>query len=262
MNDILVNIAANLENMYMDKYVDEEFLKWIFDEVVDFLGICEHVANGFTFGGESPMLLACGGYDSVNKRIQFFDLSLPMARNTVHNQMKITDDERAIIATNILMVGTLLHEIEHANQKKKVNDGSFEGYILSLEEGNTETISTYDYIPSERFAENIALGQVKTILNNMSVIMPDIEDYIEKRRNHWIIKGYVDEHNECMVPALKRYTDVHDIKFSNIDLDEALLTYPSLDDRLFYGLPITDDEYFMIREKAGLDNSKRPYSLW
>ena len=76
MKDILVQIAAVLDSDYRDKYVDKAVLKWVFDQVVDYLDIREHVINGFEFGGESPMLLASGGYNSKEKKIQFFDISL------------------------------------------------------------------------------------------------------------------------------------------------------------------------------------------
>ena len=261
MEDILVQIAINLDNSYRDKYVDEEFLRWIFDEVVDYLDIREYVINGFSFGGESPMLFASGGYDRINKKIQFFDLALPMARNEVHNQMKV-EGHNSIIATNILMVNTLLHELEHVHQQKKINDDSYEAYMLKLCEGNKETISTYDYIPSERFAENIAVLQTQVILNNMGIIIPEIDEYMEKRHNHWIIKGYVDEANNCMIYPLKRYVEAHGLGESNMSLDEAILTYPELEDRLFYGLPISDEEYLLVREKAGISNKYGIYSLW
>ena len=261
MEDILVQMAAVLDNDYRDKYVDEAVLKWIFDQIVDFLNIREYVSNGFEFGGESPMLFASGGYDSINKKIQFFDLALPMARNEVRNQMKV-EGHNSIIATNILMVNTLLHELEHVHQQKKINGDSYEAYMLKLCEGNKETISTYDYIPSERFAENIAVLQTQVILNNMGIIIPEIDEYMEKRRNHWIIKGYVDEANNCMIYPLKRYVEAHGLGESNMSLDEAILTYPELEDRLFYGLPISEDEYFQVRAKAGLVNTRTGYSLW
>lgn len=262
MKDILVNIAAVLEKEYQDKYVDEEFLRWIFDEVVEFLDIREFVCNGFKFGGPAPMIFAGGGYDSQNKCINFFDLSLPLAKNEVHNDIGITDEKRKIMATNILMINTLLHEIEHAHQKKKLLSDSYEGYLLGLEDGNQETISTYDFMPSERFAENIANGQTKVILENMCVIMPDVEAYLEERRNHWLIKGYIDTYNQTVSYPMKMYMESHGKKFSDMSLEEVVLTYPELEDRLFYGLPISEEEYLLVRERAGLDNSKSIYSLW
>ena len=42
MKDILINIASVLDNDYRDKYVDEDVLRWIFDQVVDFLNIREY----------------------------------------------------------------------------------------------------------------------------------------------------------------------------------------------------------------------------
>ena len=47
-----------------------------------------------------------------------------------------------------------------------------------------------------------------------------------------------------------------------MSLDEAVLTYPELEDRLFYGLPISEEEYLMVREKAELSNKHGNYSLW
>ena len=42
MEDILVQIATVLDSDYRDKYVDEAVLKWIFDQIVDFLNILHH----------------------------------------------------------------------------------------------------------------------------------------------------------------------------------------------------------------------------
>ena len=39
MEDILVQIATVLDNDNRDKYVDEAVLKWILDQIVDFLNI-------------------------------------------------------------------------------------------------------------------------------------------------------------------------------------------------------------------------------
>ena len=49
MDELLVEIAKRLENEYLDKYVDEEFLKWIFNEVTRIQDTFEYVCNGFLF---------------------------------------------------------------------------------------------------------------------------------------------------------------------------------------------------------------------
>ena len=77
MEDILVQIATVLDNDYRDKYVDEAVLKWIFDQIVDFLNIREYVSNGFEFGGEPPMLFASGGYDSDKVYDTIFKIQYP-----------------------------------------------------------------------------------------------------------------------------------------------------------------------------------------
>ena len=263
MDELLVEIGKRLESEYLDKYVDEEFLRWIFNSVVEIQGTHEHVCNGFEMGGRAPFILASGGYNKVEKKIQFFDMAFSMAKNEVYNDMKIGDDNKnRFIAANILMINTLLHELEHVKQEDKRKEDSFEGYLLRSEEGKEETISSYDFIPGERFAENIAVKETLTILNNMGIIVPEIYDYMEKRRNLWIIRGYVDELNQCMVYPVKRYMDNHGVDFADMSLEEAVAKYPELEDRLFYGLPISEDEYFQVRAKAGLVNTRTGYSLW
>lgn len=263
MNEILVFIAKELEGKYQHKYVDEDFLREIFNRVVEVQGTYEYVCNGFEYGGEAPFFLTTGGYNMVEKKIQFFDMIIDLTRNEVHRDMNIKENDRAIFATNILMINTLLHELEHVNQeKKKATEDNFETYLLNSEEGNAETMESYDYIPSERFAENISLQQTKTILDNMNVIAPDIYDYLEQRRNYWIIKGYVDEVNKCMIYPVKRYMRRHGKVFGEMSLEEAVATYPELEDRLFFGLPISDEEYHLVRERAGLVDKSNSYSLW
>ena len=149
MDELLVEIAKRLENEYLDKYVDEEFLKWIFNEVTRIQDTFEYVCNGFMFGGETLNPLTVGGYDRVNKKIHFFDDALSMTKYEVRDYMNIPENSNdKIIAINILLINTLLHELEHVNQVKKKKAGTLEGYLLRVEEGRRETIDSYDYILS------------------------------------------------------------------------------------------------------------------
>ena len=263
MDELLVEIAKRLENEYLDKYVDEEFLRWIFNEVTRIQDTFEYVCNGFLFGGETLNPLTVGGYDRVNKKIHFFDDALSMTKYEVRDYMNIPENSNdKIIAINILLINTLLHELEHVNQVKKKKDGTLEGYLLRVEEGRRETIDSYDYIPGERFAENIAIRQSLTILDNMGIIVPEINIYLEELRNLSIIKGYIDQYNQCQTYPIKAYMDKHNIDFPGVSLEEVIEVYPELEDRLFYGFPISEDEYFQVREKAGLKNTSNNYSLW
>ena len=263
MDELLVQIAQKLERKYLNKYVDKKFLKWIFDEVVRIQGTSEYVCNGFEFGGKAAHPLTVGGYNRIDKKIQFFDLAFSMTQIEVRDYMNIPENSKTkIIATNILMVNTLLHELEHVNQEKKLNNDTLEGHLLRAQEGKVETVDSYDYIPGERFAENIAICQSLKILDNMGIIVPEINGYLEELRNLWLVKGYVDQYNQCQTYPIKAYMNKHNIEFSDITLEEAIETYPELEDRLFYGFPISSEEYLQVREKAGLKNTSNNYSLW
>lgn len=262
MEELLEEFADKLESDYMDKYVDEEFLRWVFDKSVEFDGTHQYVCNGFEYGGKSPFILAVGGYDKKEKKIKFFDMALAMMKNEVHNDMKVRSDSRKYIATNLLMLKVLFHELEHVNQeKKRVEDDTLEGQLLRAQEGNEERISTYNYIPSERFAEDWATKKTLFVLRRMGFISPMIDDYLEDTYNFNIVKSYTDEENQCVVHPIKRYMDMHNQNFSDISLSEAMETYPDIDDRVYLGLPITEEEYATLREKAKLNNTGNKYSL-
>ncbi|MBQ3510995.1 MAG: hypothetical protein IJA30_01710 [Bacilli bacterium] len=262
MNEILEKVAIILDNHYQDEYVDEEFLKAIFDDVVELQGTRKYVENGLTMSGEAPMLFAAGGYDKKEKKIKFFDTTLRDTKYEVNVYIKGIPEDKKVFATNVLLITTLLHELEHVNQEKmKEFDDSYEADLLRLEEGKEETISTYELIPGERFAESKALSSALSLLDKSIVYCPVLQNYLEQKRNLCLIKGYEDTYNSCQSYPIKQYMDKHNIEHAPISVEESIQTEFDLNKRLFIGLPITEEEYRTTREKAGLKNSSDGYTI-
>ena len=69
MEKLLTAISNKLESDYMDKYVDEDFLRWIFEETVKLDGTEEFVCNSFQWGGKAPFLLAIE--DIIKRKIKY-----------------------------------------------------------------------------------------------------------------------------------------------------------------------------------------------
>lgn len=262
MDNILTKIATILDTDYQEKYVDDEFLQAIFNDVVELQGTRKYVENGLSTNEEEPMLFSSAGYDKKAKKIKFFDTSLIYAKYEVNVYIKGLSESKRVFATNLLLVTTLLHELEHVNQEKlKENSDLYEAELLRAEDGNNENTSTYDLMPSERFAESKALSSALTILSRSTLIVPELYSYLEEKRNLCLIKGYEDTYNECQSYPIKQYMDKNNISHSPMSISESLYTEPELETRLFYGMPITEDEYKSTRTKAGLKNDSGSYTV-
>lgn len=262
MDEILTKIATILDTQYQDKIVDEEFLQAIFDDVVKEQGLEEYLENGLLMNEESPMFFAVAAYCEKEKNIKFFDTAIRDTKYEVNMDIKTLPESKKVFATNLLLVTSLLYELEHAHQKKLVETSdSYEAELLRMAEGRQETISTYNLIPNERFAESKALQAAMTILDRTGLIVPDLRDYLDKKRANCLIGGYEGIYDREQTYPIKQYAEKHEIPYSEMSVEESVQTEPDLETRLFYGMPITKEEYQATRAKAGLKNSGGSYTV-
>lgn len=262
MKEILKKTAIILDNHFQEEYVDEEFLQAIFDDVVEVQGTKEYVKNGFSMETKSPVDLPAAGYLEKEGKIELSGTALKNAQYEVDVHINSLPESKRVFATNLLLVTHLLHELEYVNQRKiKENDDSYEANLLRAEEGNKVSISTYHVTPSERFAEANSLSSALTILDNSIVYAPELKEYLEQRRNLGLITGYEDVQNHSQSYPIKQYMDSHGISHSEMNVSESVQTFPDLDTRLFYGMPITEEEYKTVRTKAGLKNDSVSYTV-
>ena len=228
------------------KFIDEDFLEKITSMVVAKDGSGDFLKNGVTTNEKAPMLFAQAAYERNAEKIHYYykdmvnwqryevDVYYPYKE-------KLTPEQR-IFLINLLMIETALHEIEHVNQEKKKNeDMGIEGDLLRLCDGRKETISTYEVQPSERLAEIISLRKVIEIARK-SKATPEIMKYLEDTLKDNMLRGYEKTDGTLGSPS-NDYLFAHGETEVFMTLDEALEQIPDVEERIMYGLPITQDEY-------------------
>ena len=163
-----------------------------------------------------------------------------------------------MFVANLLIVTSLLHELEHAKQKRIIdNDDSFEADLLRLCHNRKEYMSTYNLIPAERFAESTALSYATNILAGSGLVIPELEKYLVKKKYETLYFGYEDEYasgeyiDRCTDP-ISEYRRKHNLQQQGMSVVEAVQIEPDLEKRLYYGMPITMEERKVIRDCAGL----------
>lgn len=213
-----------------------------------------------------------GTYNMNNHEIIFCEHGI----NEIYNQVKKSSSGRLseydeFIVANALVIQHLLHEIEHANQIKKMDfDNDFESMLLKasnsyvlfdkLAESEDEKIlyqylkeKQYINIPCERLAENYSMREIVEILNPIfDEVHPQIEKFMKTRLYKRLIRGY-DDYNleptesylidyDCLVSSEKN-------KFLSVKFYDtlALEKESDLENRLFFGLGITESEYDMCK---------------
>lgn len=138
---------------------------------------------------------------------------------------------------------------------------NFNKYYLELSQLNSVN-KFYLYCPSERMADLYTSNQIVKIINNekfKKLIKPKIYYYI--LHTYRELRGYSDENGRIIAPTVKykyEYELVNqrnDKRVTNPNINFEDYKYriigKSLDinDRLYYGLPISQNEYKLILQK-------------
>ena len=259
MDKLVHAIGVVLGRDYVDKCIDDEFLSAVFEEVVSELEIHDYVENGLSLNEEAPMLFAAAAYSEKEKNVKIFNTARRDADYEVAVRIGNVPESKKIFAANLLIVTALLHELEHAKQRKMIDyDDSLEADLLRLCHDRKENMSTYDLIPAERFAESKALGYAINMLDGSGLIIPELEKYLVEQRYYKLYAGYEEQYasgeyiDKCRDP-ISAYKTKHNIEQTSMSISESVQIEPDLEKRLYYGMPITMEERKVIRKRAGLN---------
>jgi hypothetical protein len=180
-------------------------------------------------------------------------------KHTAQLKNKIYDSSE--IDADILgyMAVILIHELGHAKQEKIiVEDDNYESKIIKLvsdfskyeTEDNFHRIysSYHDVFPSERMTQISAIKLITDSLSDLAPTYSNIPLYYKKFLAYSQLNGYA--YGSGNSPLLK-YLSVTN-QYGEIDIDCC-----SLEDKLYYGLPITKDEYIEKSKVFGLRYKKQ-----
>jgi hypothetical protein len=152
---------------------------------------------------------------------------------------------------NLLVLQTLLHEIEHAKQYKLKDSGTdMESELIRLTDvDGPETNESYEYSFVERLAEVRSFQTILDMCEQLCISDQRIYDYFNKGYFDAALRGYhfedekgfyASEEDGFLVAPTVKYLSMHNGDL--VKLSELALSIEG-DDRIIYGLPISVEEY-------------------
>lgn len=172
--------------------------------------------------------------------------------------LEATNSEVAMY--NLMVLQTLLHEIEHAKQAKMKKEGTdFESKLIQVcdtEKG--ETTESYEYSITERLAEIRAFEQVLDMYDEIGLFDQRIYDYFDAQYKESMLRGYhyedaegylVSEGKGELVDPTTKYIK---LKEGNIEEYNALIQDMNDATRFYYGMEVPLEYYLDYKNHYSL----------
>lgn len=199
-------------------------------------------------------------YSTYTKKITIYtEMISQMVKDIGKNILNVNEFEE-MLYKNLLILQTLLHEVEHANQQKiAYNDNTLEALIIRLSYlvNNGYDDDLYEYCPEERLAEIKTFDEIFILVNHINkklIILPDIIETEKLKRQ---LRGYHYKNNFVTVPIVDYFMVGNKRELLDIfDLSDACLKDYALNDRFKYGFPISINEYGTSMKKLVLSFQK------
>ncbi|MDO4341276.1 MAG: hypothetical protein Q4C44_00840 [bacterium] len=208
------------------------------------------------------------------------------------NYLKLVDPKfnelEVYLIRNIIIARTLLHELEHANQIKKVATGQngLDACILELSPIYINLKSTLDLLnrglsreeaesiveplkdqylkfyksdPSERMAEIDSYKTTNSILNMINKPIPQVRRHQNSELAYTLLDGYKESTdifpNAPTLNNLYYFGSLNRLSIAGYTIKDfreffTAISAMSLDKRLYYGLTISNGEYEAIMDSA------------
>lgn len=196
-------------------------------------------------------LFGQAAYEHATGNLIIYDRNIEWGKFNEMRMDKVPDSENQIVLYNLMVLQTLLHEVEHAKQHKLKAEGQdVESELIRIVDTDKgETNESYEYSLTERLAEMRSIGQILDMYQYLGIDNHFIYQYFEKRFRQESIRGYhfIDENGY----KTETETDVlfaPTVKYANlkeadiVQLSELAISVEG-EDRIIYGLPISIEEY-------------------
>ena len=200
-------------------------------------------------------------YSVKSNDITIYLYTVEKLKKDLNNQLINIGGFEKLLFVNLLILQIILHEIEHANQQKEIQYvDNLEAFIIKLsylvnfDTNNNEKL--YECFPEERFAEIKSISEVTSMINyikNKSLVLEEIFE-LEKLKRY--LRGYHFQNSLLKSPTIEYFSigqREEYLDLFNLDLSRTLK------ERLYYGIPITIDEYTNNMRKI-IQNSRKYYS--
>lgn len=195
-----------------------------------------------------------------------------------------------LLCKNLMIMQFMLHELEHANQQKKYDNGNnFEAILLKevmkytdikniyqqflngsspevllQNVSNMKELYAFNYkcAPHERLAEIISYREIVSMLNYIKENVSNLFEFENYNLLNQLIRGYEIGDNSLISPTIKYFLDgnmLNSLKNLSLLKDDGSIDikfsfkFP-LSERLLYGLPVSRNEYDEINRRLLLLN--------
>lgn len=186
------------------------------------------------------------GYNMNDKNLVVFYHNIERDYKNVISSVNLNDRDKLAFFI-LLVMQTLLHEYEHVLQKYTEDNGyDYEGNMLrALLSEKPENMKSYDYSLYERLAEVKSYTWVLKMIESLGIGSKEIYDYFNNMLNNTLKKGYhyseeykLDDGRGVFVSPTEWYA-----RFHGKDVSELMRQIVDVDERIWYGLPISVEEY-------------------
>lgn len=191
-------------------------------------------------GDSVVALLANAAYDFSNKRLLFSTVNINFSTEYLLEELEkkvdLNNFERCFY-NNMFVAQTVLHELEHVNQRSSNIKNKIEREILNQNQSGECLLGNYDYCPKERYAEIKSWLLLKSGFKGINIKYLNI--YIVKKIYQELLRGYTQKEN-----PLYKYCAISNIECPIISISAS----PYI--RMYHGLDITIDEYQYVKKRV------------
>ena len=249
----------NLES----KYADEAFYVEFFNIAKECLGLENYLSNLIFIKKEEfrdpkykeytsglAGMFCQAAYKKATGEFIVLDGNINYENNMILNGMGLIESDK-IAMYNLLVLHTLLHEIEHAKQEKMIKEGNdFESRLITLVNTDTrESSFAYEYSLNERLAEVRSYEQILDAYAELNLYEQRIYEYFLNEYRISALSGYhFEDENGYLINSEEGIFMCPTFKYAilkNADIKEIseLCNSVTGDDRFIYGLPVEYEEY-------------------
>lgn len=182
-------------------------------------------------------------YCGEERRITVYTNTIDRMLKEIESDLIDLDDFGKRMYENLSILQVILHEVEHANQKRLVSSNTPESLLIRsayLVDYDSDNETLYETCPIERLAEIKSYREIESMIKE-EAIDKDLEELIVAEKTRRELLGY---HYQKDIVSIPLYT-----YFSEGGKPELLHIFPALNEeielpeRLKFGYLIEKDEY-------------------
>ncbi len=194
-----------------------------------------------------------GSFDINNKKITLYSHMIKEMVQDIESDLKNISDFEKRLYENFMILQIILHEVEHANQYKIIDeDNTLESFLLRLSFNIDENLKdgSYDLCPEERLAEIKSFDEIISLITLFDGKYINLLNIVNADLLKRMMNGY-HYHNEALNIPINDY-------FFNCNKKNYMFSFDYLNkikndycfvDRCKFGFPISNDEYFYSMHK-------------